>query len=217
MSQAARDTAFDLGRRLRDRRCRAGVTQAAAAAMAGTSASTVSRIELGRGERVPLGVWIDLAHAVGVDLLASPRDHEVVYWGAFARLATHGEWVVGGRRGDTVWFDRPAHPIRFITTVVRPAERVVVRIVTVLTDLTVEVRRLADDVRAIRVETPDGRPVAGVLVVVRSARNVRLAGAAARVSTGRWISATRDPRARMPSWLGVVWMAPQGTHLLPVA
>jgi hypothetical protein len=217
MGQTTTDIAFDLGRRLRHQRYRADLTQEEAAATAGTSASTISRMELGQGATVPLGVWLDVAGAVGSDLFAWRRGPEGIHLDAFARLALEGEWVLAGRRVDVCWFDRAAHPIRYVSTVLRPPERVVVRIVTVLTALPVEVGRLASDVSEIASTTAPGRSVAGMVLVVRSARNVRIAGAGARRSTGGWIRAIRDPRARMPSRPGVVWMTSGGTHLLPAA
>ena len=114
MGQASSDIAFDLGRRLRDQRYRAGLTQAEAAATARTSASTISRMELGHGETVPLGVWLDVADAVGSDLFAWRRGPESIHLDAIARLALDGEWALAGRRGDVGWFDRPAHPIRYL-------------------------------------------------------------------------------------------------------
>lgn len=217
MRQNPRDIAFDMGRHLRDQRDRRNLTQAGVAATAGTSPSTISRMELGRGATVPLGVWLDVADAVGADLFASQHGREGVHLDAFARLALDGAWILGGRRGEACWFDRPPHPVRYVSVVLRPAERLVVRTVTVLTDLRVESRRLASDVAEIHAITEPGRPIAGLVLVARSGRNVRIAGRGARRSSGAWLRAIRDPRVRMPSWPGVVWMTLRGTHLLPAA
>lgn len=217
MRKTTRDTVFDLGRQVRAQRVRTGLTQAEIAATAGTSPSTISRMELGHGGTVPLGLWLSVADAVGANVIAAPRGRESIHLDAFAQLALDGGWVLGGRHGDACWFDRPPHPIRYVSTVLRPAERLVVRVVTVLTDLRVESERLASDVAGIHATTDAGRAVAGLVLVVRTARNVRIAGRESRRSSGAWFRAIRGPRAGMPAWPGVVWMTPRGTHLLPAA
>lgn len=217
MARTPADIAFELGQRLRVSRLGEGLTQVEVAERAGTSRSTVSRLELGRGGSVPLDTWAAVGEAAGAGLFGTPIDRTAVCVAALARLAADGGWDLVGAELGTAWFDRPAHRYRIRTTSLRPAERVVVRIVTVLTDPAAEHLRLTRSVEDHGSMVDHGRAVAGVLVVLRSSSNLRISGRASRRSSYRWLMAIRDREALMPSWPGLVWMTWQGTHLLPVA
>ena len=192
-------------------------SQAEVAERAATSSSTVSRLELGRGAGVPLRVWVNVAGVVGADLFARPRDRVGVYADVLSRLAEEGGWAMTHRGDSVIWIDRPAHPVRIVRTVLRPAERAVVRIVPVLTHLELERARLAESVHEARAVGPPGMAIEGLLVIVRTSENVRRAGPWWRLSNFGWSSAIRDASLRMPPRSGLVWLDRRGTHLLPAA
>lgn len=217
MCRSPQDVAFELGQRLRTCRLRAGLTQVEVALRAGTSKSTVSRLELGRGREVPLAVWVAVCGAVDAGLFAAPLDPTGVYMDAFATMAEEGGWAPIRMTHAMACFERPAHRQRIRSNVLRPAERMVVRVVSVLTDLETERRLLLRAVDEHRATVEHGRSVEGLLLVVRSGPNVRVGGRESRRSSGRWVSAVRDQEAWMPSWPGIVWLTRRGTHLLPAA
>ena len=217
MGRLPDDVAFDLGLHVRVGRFRSGLTQAEVAERAATSSSTVSRLELGRGAGVPLRVWVDVGDAVGADLFARPSDRASIYADALSRLAEDGGWAVTYRGDSVIWIDRPAHAVRFVRTVLRPAERAVVRIIPVLTHLDWERARLAESVREARAVGPPGMAIEGLLVIVRTSENIRRAGSSWRTSSFGWSSAIRDASVRMPPRSGLAWLDRRGTHLLPAA
>lgn len=99
-----------------------------------------------------------------------------------------------------------------------PAERVLIRVVVTVTDIETDRCRLTGDVRGLLGRTAVGCPVGGLLVVVRTTSNARrLSGAPAALSSAGWFRALTSPGSRMPTYPGVVWLAPRGTHLLPGA
>lgn len=216
MDQLPDTIAFDLGRRLRDARLRRGMTLEEVAVESGTSASTVSRMELGNGAATPLAVWLAVAGTVDVGLFRPSRIDTDVYLTAVTNLMAIGGWDLCGRSNHASWFDRPARPSPHFRHVQYPHERVLVRIVRTLTDLDVERRHLDGTVREVATTAPQGLAVAGLLVVPRSTNNRRRARSIHRLSTSGWILALRSPEARMPLRPGVVWLAPRGTHWLPV-
>ncbi|CAN5483602.1 hypothetical protein BH20CHL7_BH20CHL7_01520 [soil metagenome] len=212
------DVAFDLGLQLRTRRHWSRMTQQDVERASGVSASTLSRMELGRGSTVPLGTWVTVSNAIGGDLFGAPPIDPTVYLDAVARLAARAGWTLIGERDRTFWLDRPPRPVRYIRRLQTPAERAVVRLVVTLTDLATESRRLAHDVKTVSEDTEIGRSVGGVLVVLRTTGNARrLSGDPARRSHGPWIRALTTEASSMPTRPGVVWLAPRGTHLLPGA
>jgi transcriptional regulator with XRE-family HTH domain len=216
MDQLPDEVAFNLGRRLRDARLRRGLTLAEVAIESGISTSAVSRMELGNGAAAPLAAWVAVARTVAVRLFPSFRDDTDVYLAAVTNLMAIGGWEVGGRSSDGDWFDRPARPNPHFRHVQDPHERVVVRIVRTLTNLDVERYRLVAAVHGVAIAAPQGVAVAGLLVVPRSTNNRRRARSIHRLSTSGWILALRSSEARMPLRPGVVWLAPRGTHWLPV-
>lgn len=60
-----------LGRALRQRRIELGLTQDEIAEGLGISRTTVSKVE--RGQGVQMSIWLEVAGAVGLDVLLSPR------------------------------------------------------------------------------------------------------------------------------------------------
>lgn len=218
MDRTSDEVAFDWGLRIRARRHRRGLTQQDVAQMSGVPTSTQSRMELGRGAVVPLGTWVAVAAALDEDLFGEVRDDPGVYLEAIRRIAEAGAWSMSGRTGPTVWLDRAARTAGSWRPWPLPAERVLIRVVVTVTDIETDRCRLAGDVRDLLGRTPVGCPVGGLLVVVRTTSNARrLSGAPAARSSGGWFRALTSPGSRMPTYPGVVWLAPRGTHLLPGA
>jgi transcriptional regulator with XRE-family HTH domain len=217
MTGLTAEVAFDLGKRIREGRLRRGMRQLDVEAATGVSTSTISRMELGHGMATPLGAWLDVASAVGVDLFSVPADPDRIYRAAIAMALAGGGWRMGGRRG-IVWFDRAARQDPRLRNLRLPAERVVVRIARVVTQLDVEFDRLEASVREVRATSPPGLVVQGALILIRTSATVRRVG---RRWTGRstpgWISAFRSSLARIPPRAGSIWLEPRGTHLLPAA
>lgn len=207
--------AFGLGRRVREARLGRRRTLQAIAHEAGTSVSTVSRMELGRGSTVPLGTWASVAAAVGVDLFTSETVRDEVYVRAVGRLIADGGWTLVGRAGGSAWFDRPARPIPRLRLVQAPAERLVVRILWVVTDIEAEFDRLRTACADIRDVSPPGLTVGGLIVVIRSTTTARcLSGTRWQQSSFGWMGALRRIDSRLPDSPGLVWAAPRATHLL---
>ena len=207
------DVAADWGGRLRSARLQRGASQRDVAAQASISQATWSRMEIGSGGAVPLGTWVEAADVLGLDLVP-PEPLDRSYDGSIDRLMETGGWRAGGRVGDARWFDRDARRRPGLRTLL-PAERAVVRVVSVLVDEAREWARLGSGVETVRRATPSGFGVSGLLLVVRTSPNRRRTRDRSRRSDGRWLMALRDPGAAMPLRTGWVWLAPRGTHLLP--
>ncbi len=210
----AREQAVDLGIRLRRDRHRRGLSQARLAEAVGISTSMLSRMELGAGLTVPLGVWLRVEAALGTDLFAPAQT--MPFDAAVRSLLRKGAWVPTGADPHRLWFDREPRPVPGLRYLQSPAERAVVRVADVLIDPELEWERLALLAAEVRVATTPGRMVQGVLLVLAVEDNRRRAGREGRRSTGPWVRALRDPDARMPERPGWVWLARRGTHLLPV-
>jgi len=210
------DLSFDLGWRIRDARYRAGRTQEEVADVAGTSTSTLSRMELGHGANVPLGTWDSVAAAVGVDLFAPIEARHDVYVDAIGRLIESGGWTPAGQELDSASFDRPPRRVAAgRRSVQAPAERIIVRVVWIVTDIQVEMDRLRMSVESGRAHGLPGRAIEGVIIVVRSTATARrLSGTTWDRSSSAWIRALRSEATRMPAWPGLVWVARRATHLL---
>lgn len=219
MDRTPDDVAFELGLRLRRARFRVGMTLEEIAASTGVSRSTQSRMELGRGAVVPLATWVTVASAVGLDLVLAGELDAGALPAAFIRLAARGGWAATRVGPDGAWLDRPVRPGHpRIPRVQAPAERVVVRVVRIVTDLGAERRRLQGQVREARQDGPAGVVVEGLLVVVRTSNNIRRLGRPVnlRRSSARWMMALASPSALMPPLAGLVWITPTGSHLLPI-
>lgn len=210
----AREQAVDIGIRLRRNRYRRGLTQGQLAEAAGISTSMLSRMELGAGLTVPLGVWLRVEAALGVDLFAPAQT--TPFAAAVTALLRRGGWVPAGADADRLWFDREPRPVPGLRYLQRPAERAVVRVADVLTDPELEWRRLVRHADDVRMATTSGRSVQGVLLVIAAEDNRRRSGREGRRSSGPWVRALRDPDAGMPERPGWVWLARRGTHLLSV-
>jgi transcriptional regulator with XRE-family HTH domain len=207
------EVASDLGRRLRAARLKRGATQRMMATLAGVSPATWSRLEVGAGGSVPLRTWILAADALGLDLIA-PEVIRPPFDRSIRRLLEPGGWRPGRRIGDVRWYDRAPRRQRGLRTLL-PAERVAVRVVPVLVDGPQEWSTLRAVVEASRRAAPEDTAIGGVLVVVDTSANRRLARDPRRRSDVPWLRALRDPGVAMPARLGWVWLAPRGTHLLP--
>lgn len=219
MDRTPDDVAFDLGLRLRRARFQVGMTLDEVAASTGVSRSTQSRMELGRGASVPLATWVTVAGAVGLDLVPATVIDAGALPAAFIRLAARGGWAATRVGPDGAWLDRPARPGHpGIPRVQAPAERVVVRVVRIVTDIGAERRRLQAQLRDARQDGPAGVVMEGLLVVVRASNNIRRLGRPVnlRRSSARWIMAMASPTALMPPLSSLVWITPTGSHLLPV-
>jgi DNA-binding XRE family transcriptional regulator len=216
MDRSPGDIAFDLGRRLRDARIHCGLTQEQVGRASGLSTSTVSRMELGHGAAVSLAAWVTVADVVGAAVIETSRGGADMHLDAVSRLMAIGGWVLAGRTTADAWFDRPVRPNTTFRHVQLPAERAVVRIVRTVTDLDVERDRLLATTQDLRAAAPGGLAMAGLLVIPRSTNNRRRSRSYQRLSTSGWILALRSSEARMPLRPGVVWLAPRGTHWLPV-
>jgi hypothetical protein len=210
------EIAFDLGRRLRDARLCLGMTLGEVAAATGVSTSALSRMELGKGANAPLVAWVTVAETVKADIFRPERKDPDVYLPAVTNLMAIGGWAPSGRSSGGTWFDRPARPNAHFRHVQHPHERVLVRIVPTVTDIGVEWHRLVADIRDVAAAMPQGLAIAGLLVIPRSTNNRRRARAHHRLSSSGWIGALRSTEARMPLRSGAVWLAPRGTHWLPV-
>lgn len=208
------DVLLALGKRIRAARLTAGLDQRHVATIAGTSSSTISRMELGHGGRVPLDTWLAVAEALGLPPLVWSR-REIPFGVALEHLATCGGWHRSGVRPDGIVLDRDPRPMAGLRHVQLPAERAVLVGVAVLTDPDAERRRVGRAIAEVSRTTAPGRLVSGTLVVSRTGMNTRIAGSLRGWSDGPWLSALRDPGVAMPGRAGWVWVAPRGTHLLP--
>ena len=175
----------------------------------------LSRMELGDGGRVPLEAWVRVAEAVDVDLFAAASLDLGIYHAALGRLIASGGWAPVGIDGSVLWFDRPTRPFPGLARVQLPAERVIIRLVRTVTDETIESERLRETVDEHRPEASPGLRVSGTVVALRSGANVRRAASDRRLSSQVWLGCLRDPAHRMPSVIGWIWMAADGSRLLP--
>jgi transcriptional regulator with XRE-family HTH domain len=203
-----------LGKRIRSVRLRAGLDQRHVAAAAGTSPSTVGRMEIGHGGRVSLDTWLAVAEALGLPPLGWARP-EVPFGVVMEGIAEAGGWRRSGLHADALIVDREPRPMAGLRHVQLPAERAVILGIPVLSDPDVEWRRLRRAIDDVHRSAPAGRSVCGVLIVSRHGSNTRMAGPSRGRSDGPWLRTLRDPGTAMPSRPGWVWLAPRGTHLLP--
>jgi transcriptional regulator with XRE-family HTH domain len=211
---ADEDILLALGKRIRAVRLRAGLDQRSVAAAADTSPSTVGRMELGRGGRVPLDTWLGVARVLGLPPLGWSQP-EVPYGIVLEHLCRAGGWRRSGFRADALVVDREPRPMPGLPNVQLPAERAVLIGLPVLSDPAAEWHRLQRAIADVRHTASEGRSVSGVLVVARHGSNTRVAGPSRGRSDGPWLRALRDPGVAMPGRMGWVWLAPRGTHLLP--
>lgn len=216
MARTPQEIAFDLGLRLRARRHRLGLTQSGLARLAGVSSSTISRMELGQGGGVPIATWAAVGAALEDDAFAHPDEPAAAHVEALTTLVARGSWLPVAASDGYLCFDRPprAHPGPF-STVLLPPERIVVRIVSPVTDVEVELDKVAAEVASVRSEVV-GRTVSGCLVVVRTVASAqRLGRTRYRRSTVGWMRALRETDSTVPQVIGVVWMSNRATQLLP--
>jgi hypothetical protein len=192
------------------------MTQAEVTARSDVSTSTVSRMELGLGSGVSLAIWSAVADAVDADLFAPSPDERGVYPEALAGLLLAGGWVMRQRPPTALWFERPVRKAPGLRLLQLPAERAVVRLIRTVTDVEAEFRWLLDDFDDARALAPPGLVVSGVIVAIRSTSALRrTAGTRQRLNAERWISALREPGVAMPRRPGWVWLARNGSHVLP--
>lgn len=218
LASMADDLAYDLGQRLRTARFRAKRTLAEVAEVTGVSTSTLSRMELGQGGSTPLSTWVCVASSLGVDLLEPPRERVDELVGAIEHLIADAEWTPVARDGTYVWFDRPPRRNPWPPHSVRPAQRIVVGVVPLLTDQRTAFERLRVRLRETRRSGPPGVDVGGLLVVRRTTNNLRRASPEDRHrSHGPWMAALRSTDGRLPVSQGLVWLSARATHLQGVA
>jgi hypothetical protein len=190
--------------------------------MIGTSQSTMSRMELGRGTGVAVNVWTAAAAAVGMRLVLTPATTAGQEADSLARRC-HRTIVDAARRGGwaaetVVEGDRRRPSIETVLT--RCDELVVVRVWDLVTDIGAGIDDLLAGVERARCHS-DGARVAGLVVVPSGQGNRR------RMTEGRtqlrvvfptlaahWFRAIRSERWRMPRDPGVLWADPQGGRLL---
>ena len=210
----AEDVAYDLGQRLRTARYRAHRTLAEVAEETGVSTSTLSRMELGHGGSTPLGNWVLVASSFGVDLLQPPAEGVDELVAAIEHLIADAEWTPIARDGAYVWFDRPPRRNPWLPHSVRPAQRIVLGVVPLLTDQRMAFERLRVRLRETRRSGPPGVDIGGLLVVRRTTNNLRRASPQdRRRSHGPWMAALRSKDGRLPVSQGLVWMSARATHL----
>ena len=216
MRDAADEVIHEMGRALRDARIRRRWRLVDVAGATGLSTSALSRMELGQAGAAPIRDWVEVAALLGVGCFQVPGEDVAVLIGSLAAIMVPGGWVETGRHGAITWFDRSGDWITSLRTTRWPAERLVVHVVSVLTDLRASFDTLADAVSTVAVTTPAGVVVGGVLVVQRTTNNRRRASPERRRSHPMWSAALRTPRVRVPVARGLVWLAPRGTHIQPV-
>ena len=96
-----------------------------------------------------------------------------------------------------------------------PPERLAVSVIPVLTNARLEFERTSARVTADASGGEPGIRRSGVLVVVRTAGNVRRATEPHRRSSLGWTRCLTSTDVPMPAWSGLVWLERRGMHLLP--
>jgi transcriptional regulator with XRE-family HTH domain len=217
-----------LGKSVKDGRIRLRLTQAQLAARVGVHQSWISRIELGRGEGVPLELWVALGVALGRPLAVTFSRP----LGETRRPADAGHLAMQERlfalaraTGRAATFElptRPADPSRSIDVCVRDARRrllIIEEAWNTFGDLGAATRstnRKVAEAADLAATIDDGLPyrVASVWVIRTSSANRALLNgypaifrAACPGSSRRWTRALETTGAP-PQGRGLVWMDP---------
>lgn len=236
LREAARLTdavAEALGRTVKAGRRRLGLTQEALGSRVGVHQSWISRIELGRGQEVPMSLWVALGLALGQPLAVSfsrplGQGREPTDTGHLAMQ----EQLLGRARqtGRHAFFElptRPADPSRSIDVCVRDARHRVLIIEeawNTFSDLGAAIRsthRKQAEAADLAATIDDGPPyrVASVWVVRASAANRALILSYPEVfatafpgSSRAWVRALTSDSAP-PTETGLVWADPSNHRL----
>jgi hypothetical protein len=201
--------AIELGRCLRSARLKRWRSQRSIAVDAGVSQPVISRLELGGGDRVPLGTWAAVARAVGLQLeLSGPAVDNGARWhGLVIEAAKSGGWSATSSSGETM--------------LTRSDDRIIVHAWEVVTVVTLEIERLH---ASIEQEKLRGGRVSGIVVVPATGDNRRrmseLRDEVRDVFPSRanaWYAAIVNPHRPMPDDPGVIWAFPDGKRLRPAS
>lgn len=196
-----RAVAVRLGRDVRLGRHRARLTQRDIAATVGVDQATISRIELGLGGNIDLTVWAAVAHAVHLDLSVTHGSRERPAGGhkLIAATATSGGWLATTNDDETV--------------LTRGADRIVMHVWSVVTNVETDVDRLmASVLRETRTTSPAGGRVSGLVLIPAAEGNrrrvseQRFALREIFTATGRaWYRCLIHPGLPMPTAPGILW------------
>ncbi len=213
----------DLGERLRAGRYRAGRTLADVSAETSISRHRLGRMELGQGGSVAVRHWIEVATVLGVDLFSAPAAVPDRVRESILALAEPGGWRLTSIDGRDIVLDRSRRRASESTRLLLPAERAIVRVVSILTDLGAERDALLRATNALVDREDPERSRGGLLVVARSPANQRRVAMTSRdLVTGltlfaaRWIGVLSRTTSSVPVRPGLLWLAPRGTHLQPM-
>jgi hypothetical protein len=220
----SRTVAIGLGRRLRRARLAVGWTQDDLGGRVGVSRFVISRMELGRGGSVPLGIWVVVSAALGVDLFAPDAEDGRFGISSLVALAAAGGWRCVRRSGSVLWLDRAPRLERpFGRPWMTVAERAVACLQDIATDIEHDLSSIATEVHRARADAVPGTSVAGLLVIRRTLANKRRlteSGAVDRSVPPRtstlWTAALTSWEVQMPTRVGVAWMDHRATRLIPV-
>jgi transcriptional regulator with XRE-family HTH domain len=208
----------DAGALVRRTRLAAGRSQADVARFAGTSQSSLSRIELGRGVQVAIPTWAAVAKAVGLTMEIALRGDDDRTAAAMQEHchASAGGWTIR----TTIQGSEPA---RSETMLVRSRrqEVAVIRVWDVIGDAAVA---YADLERRIAAETEvrgQGWAVSGAVVICATGHNRRRLSDAPRPTEdpfpargSTWLGALGNDIA-MPRGIGMIWTDQTAERLRP--
>jgi transcriptional regulator with XRE-family HTH domain len=220
-----RDAAALLGTELRRARLSARQRQRDVAAEIGCSQSTISRMELGLGGRVPLALWSAAAMAVdrrlSVELL-QPRGVEGNARNVTLRVhRTLAEEARQGGWSAVTVVERHLDREVVETVLDRGPERVVVHVWDVVAAVPERLAALKQGME--REQAGAGAGLVGGLVIVptRAGNRRRMTEARGHLEptlptlAADWFRAIRNPAREMPRAPGVLWSDRNGARLLP--
>lgn len=205
-----------MGLRIRRARLAKGRRQAELADAAGVSQSTISRLELGLGARVPIETWIQVAAAAGLDFTidlwptTEPRD-------ALTQERMHRLVVAKALTGGwTAW------TVADVTVLERPDRREVAlaQVWDVIGDVGAAIRDLEWTIDLERAERGEDWRVSGFVVILSTGhdrrRTVENGGSMNRafpVRGGNWLVALAG--GPMPNGTGMLWTGGRVERLRP--
>lgn len=224
--------AANLGRAVRDRRVRLGLTQSALGRRVGVSHSRIGQVEQGRGHGAPLALWVAIGLAIGRPLAVTlSRPIDVDTPADAGHLAIQEQLLKLGRAtGRTATFElatRPADPSRSVDVGVRDDRHRVLILEeawNTFGDIGAARRstvRKVQEAHALAIGIGHGRPyrVASVWVVRATATNRELVrrypevfASACPGSSRAWVEALTTGAAP-PNQQGLVWADPSTDRL----
>jgi transcriptional regulator with XRE-family HTH domain len=224
-SQIATEVAARLGVRIRRARFAARLTQRDLAEATGLSQATISRIELGHGERIPIETWVRVAAAIGLEWRVTfPTDaartnhatqmrcHRMV-----ADYAGEGGWLAWTLAST----EDPATSQTILERVDRH-EVAVIRVWDVIGNFEAAVAENQERLQRERTARGDWR-VSGAVVITATGENRRrlteTGHPVARAFSLRgddWLAALRRYRVPMPDELGMIWTDQRLERLRPL-